>query len=551
MKEDIVHCSKHRAMFEYICTHCNTILCSQCLASHSKHKESNEKKYLVHLLRHAKSTLCSFYENTINKLESSLENKTTDVQLETLKGRVSKMIQSTKEKQNHFKEVTTSFEITNKHLELMLNKIRFTQNSKNELALAKRELQILKEALTSSNILTIIRILRNDSSVLNKPQLLDNECNAMNDALKIFEDCSTNSLNSAIEATKTLFRDIKSIENTMKTIKHNNSYACKEPDNINTEQTFEEKLSKAIETVSINDVYKTFRTIGETKMEQQNTLNTCMNIARGMNFMISHAIQQRKIKPNSSIYPVIRIYYENLNPKKDVQKLNKFKDISMHTIIESDIIGQILRKTLINEQIASIQRFTKETPKDIHKFSKQSLEQYLEYMNYKTKLAITLRKQEPKRPEWVDTLLNIDSILPLLYYVNQISTLDEVTDSIAKSISIPKGHVAIVRLTSYAMCGRWDNFAKYVSKKSPKLPAEFLAGVCIDHGNNTLAKEYIKKISNYETKLDKLMEINEYIEAVEVAVGTKKPQAIEYLKTKTILDLDPYIKEAERKLIKK
>eukprot|EP00826_Nyctotherus_ovalis_P024535 TRINITY_DN18965_c0_g1_i5.p1 TRINITY_DN18965_c0_g1~~TRINITY_DN18965_c0_g1_i5.p1 ORF type:complete len:246 (+),score=52.93 TRINITY_DN18965_c0_g1_i5:68-805(+) len=219
-------CERHGKMLEYLCTECECILCPQCLYSHSKHNKEPraDKKTLVHLLNYAKANLCPYYEDTIDKLKFFSSTEAKNLQLQTLKKEVQEALRKAMDAEVYFKKVARSFETVSNNLSFMLEKIRFTENTKEELSLLSKELQSLKEFAEAGDVLGIIKILAKDISACNRPRLVDGDYKVMREILTLFEEYSNTTLKKTMENANALIDNIESINESMKAIwKNKNS----------------------------------------------------------------------------------------------------------------------------------------------------------------------------------------------------------------------------------------------------------------------------------------------------------------------------------------
>lgn len=93
-------------------------------------------------------------------------------------------------------------------------------------------------------------------------------------------------------------------------------------------------------------------------------------------------------------------------------------------------------------------------------------------------------------------------------------------------LKIPERQYYMMAIRGFAQANNWDDLYYFINMKKTPVGYSFLAELCIQYDKLPMAVEAIKKLSDAEEKINMLMDIGQWREAIEEAFQSKK---LEYL----------------------
>eukprot|EP01022_Parablepharisma_sp_SALTPOND_P002057 TRINITY_DN1084_c0_g1_i1.p2 TRINITY_DN1084_c0_g1~~TRINITY_DN1084_c0_g1_i1.p2 ORF type:complete len:560 (-),score=91.17 TRINITY_DN1084_c0_g1_i1:3931-5610(-) len=554
MATTTLYCKDHTHLFEYVCTHCKSILCPQCLDKHPKHNNlfNNTTTTPVHLLNYAKATLRPHYSSAIKELTE--KGPELVPQLSEARGKLKEVLMATILAQEKLKAANKIFEAVNDELSYLLAKIEFAEDPAEEVRLVESEWKEFENSLRTANISGLIKMVKNEESALARPRLAQEDLEAIQKAFDAYQGVLQEGFKSLVEEVDKLAKCAASIENEIKVAGKQLGKPPvfkefkKEEVGPSKKVPYDTILKNAISANEVDQIYSTLTQMRKDGLTPHKILKICFPLDHALFFLLSYAFQQKQINPEDELLTFLGNFYEKAEARKDPVITSKFQSLVMKEIIGYEHVKDILKERSIRAQDKRVKEFIKQTPKDFFTFSKKSLDQYLGYMEYQSRFAYQLARN---RLEWAKVLLGLDSVLKVAHYANQIPSLQPDVDKMSKKIEVPKKHMAIIRLKAFGQAQDWKGFVNYINKEKPKLPSDLFAEICIIYKNKELAVQFIRKIPDYEVQMNMFLENESYVEAAEAAVLSKRPELTQELKARVLYDIEPYIKEAEKKFANK
>ena len=116
-----------------------------------------------------------------------------------------------------------------------------------------------------------------------------------------------------------------------------------------------------------------------------------------------------------------------------------------------------------------------------------------------------------------------------------------------KSLKVPEKYHFMLAIRGAAKQGQWEAVTEYIKMKKPPVTYAFLAEVCAEGGKLPLATEAIRKITDADEKIPKLIEIQQWREAIEESFQTKRLEYLDEIKDKGPSFIEDFIKEEQIK----
>ena len=76
-----------------------------------------------------------------------------------------------------------------------------------------------------------------------------------------------------------------------------------------------------------------------------------------------------------------------------------------------------------------------------------------------------------------------------------------------KSMKILERHHFMLVIRSLARNNQWNQVVEFINQKKPAVTYSFMAEVCVEHGKVPFAVQAIKKITDYDEKIPRLIDI--------------------------------------------
>jgi len=526
MKSNSAHCKVHGKLLEYVCTHCRSLICPKCLFTHPKHDTLfGDSNSMMHLLKYAKTTLRTNYWNSITHLKENIP--LFRPLLGSARKSIKEVLAIVIPTVSSIKSLITAFESLRDDLSAILTKVEYAAYSDSEVKAVEGELERLGQVLNTFNLFELIKMVESENTAMSRPRLEKEDLEAVERVYEIYKTCSIEEWKKLISQIQELGRNISKMAGEVKVAgKTLNKPLVFKENVVEQKSSFEKLLQGAITGCEIDKAYELFNKAQRLGKSDKELTNLCLTTNNGLPVLFSYATQDTK---KESLLNHLAEINNEMNQKKDA----RFKSLNMEKTIEYMKVKKILSKTLLQEQKTNINNFIRSAPKKIYDFSNLALAQYLESKNFQIDLARILKA---KKPEWEKVFLKIEGFLQVVYDASQIPCLEFDLEEINKRSNVPKDHIAITRLCGYARAKDWKKFSTFINNNKPKQRPKFFADLCISYDNKELAVEYIKKIPDCRTQIDFFVEIESYQNAADIAVLSKKPEVIDYLKSKS-----PYI----------
>jgi len=291
------------------------------------------------------------------------------------------------------------------------------------------------------------------------------------------------------------------------------------------------------DAISVNDIIRIFSRV--------------QNLAEGgenpCKMLISYAVWRKKINKNDTFLDKM---FEELHKfdrkiKEHARILEIFDETNIWELEDLILIKNILALQSCKDQDLQCQKIISIKSPNIV-FNQSPL---IESILKSYRKFLLLKKDSSKAPKPSPEFLQSDGALygfsKLISERESAKNID--LSELSKKLDIPREQLFLVKLVNYARKGLWVDFNDTV-KKEKNLPSNItnilLADLCLEQNNKEMAINYIRQISDNEEKIDRLIKIEYFKEAIEIAIKSENSYLLEKIQESTKMDLKPIIEEA-------
>ena len=526
--------------------HCRSLLCVECIENHPSHDTIfDDENCVIHILKYAKTKLRLHYWNTINDIKNNFPSLRS--QLVVGRKRIKEMLSAIMNIINKTKTAISTFETLRDDLSGILAKIEFSAYFENELKTIENESKKMEDALSSFNLLGLIKILTTENCASRNPRLEKEDLQAVEKAYNEFKNHPLDNWKKIIDEIQELGKDASKMSYEVKVAGKalTKPIVFKPFAPIKSNISYDTLLKDAIAKNEIDNVYKLFDDMRKEGTNSKILTNMCIGIPQGLSLLFSYASQNRYENKEDNLMKYLEDMYSEIDPKKNKDLYTLFDQVFSNKIVEINNVKKILKEKTLRDQKKLIDQLIAITPEKQYAFIKTMFTEYLNNTDLKIQLGLILKKSNSK---YTNILLNIEGILKLIHYSTQIPMLELELDGLLKKINVPKMHIDTIRLYGYGEIQDWKNVVRFLTSTKTKFTPEYLARYFISFNNKEFAIESIKKIEDYEKQVELYMDIEAYQEAADAAVLSKKDELLDYLKSRSNY-CEYYIKEAKSRLV--
>eukprot|EP01022_Parablepharisma_sp_SALTPOND_P032759 TRINITY_DN862_c0_g2_i1.p2 TRINITY_DN862_c0_g2~~TRINITY_DN862_c0_g2_i1.p2 ORF type:complete len:934 (-),score=128.30 TRINITY_DN862_c0_g2_i1:21414-24215(-) len=253
-----------------------------------------------------------------------------------------------------------------------------------------------------------------------------------------------------------------------------------------------------------------------------------------LKFFVSYTVQQELFNTEDKTMRAIQDIAVNLEKKEKGMK-ELLEDINIENMLEYNTIKTgISRKTYKERETDLIQIVSKKESKG--KISTPMLKSLLALIKVKGEYA-AMKKAS------ID-FMESETVFKSLYAFFEHTKNSSELDLLCKKLEIDKKYSQIIKLRTLAKRSEWGAFMEMAKKEKPKLPPAFLANLCLEFNNPEVALTYMRLIGNNVEKVDMMLGIDAYKEAIEVAVAIKDEGLVEKIRQSAKINVQPFIDQA-------